>query len=246
MKKPFTLIELLVVIAIIAILAAMLLPALKSAKDMAKRSACISNMKQVTLALHNYASDNNTDLPKHYDTFNTFMGVPWNLDRFFPDYVTAKIANCPSLPEDPSYNNITFNIVSGDSSEFKPSGDPSNGYQCISVRRLGKYENTLDWSLSGADPSRRVLAGDMFYGWDGASSNNTWIYAMYGGKYSVAHEGRGSTSGYEDGHAEWGTNPLGRQWFSWTEWNSRLGCWGGGGPYWSYHWTGRPTIYVGK
>ena len=69
-RKGFTLIELLVVVAIIAILAAMLLPALSRARENARRAKCISNLKQITLACLMYVNDNGEYFPP-YDALVT-------------------------------------------------------------------------------------------------------------------------------------------------------------------------------
>ena len=67
-KIGFTLIELLVVIAIIALLIAMLLPAIKSARESARATICLSNLRQVYIAIAGYADDYDYAIPPNYDS----------------------------------------------------------------------------------------------------------------------------------------------------------------------------------
>ena len=96
MKRMFTLIELLVVIAIIAILAAMLLPALNKARDRAKAIGCVNNLKSIALISAGYTNEN--------DDYVIVAQPRWNGDcwirLFFEQYgMPDKATLCPSAED---------------------------------------------------------------------------------------------------------------------------------------------------
>ena len=96
MRRGFTLIELLVVIAIIAILAAILFPVFAKAREKARQSSCLSNVKQISLGMLQYIQDYDEKFP--YYGYGSYAADPW---IFWPHQLQPYIKNwqvylCPS------------------------------------------------------------------------------------------------------------------------------------------------------
>jgi len=107
-KRGFTLIELLVVIAIIAILAAILFPVFQKVRENARRTACLSNMKQIGLAFTQYQQDTDEFFPERYtktagaspqDTFSPVdhHQLSWK-DSIYPYIKSYAVFKCPDNP----------------------------------------------------------------------------------------------------------------------------------------------------
>ncbi len=103
----FTLIELLVVISIIGVLVSLLLPAVQSAREAARRAQCVNNMKQIGIALFNYENTIGVFPPGYIDYQNISTNTP-DLDMG-PGWGWAALS-LPLMDQQPLYNAINFNL----------------------------------------------------------------------------------------------------------------------------------------
>ena len=220
-KKGFTLIELLVVIAIIAILAAMLLPALAQAREKARAAKCISNLKQIGLAAFMYSGDNDDYAVYTYDDFGTCNeSYVCRLAKYITSNGTFQ---CPTDKQQTLFNafNMSDPYAAGNLGGAEPGTQPChvpsygiNYYYVTGGTNSGAIRtNWQPVKVTRVDsPAQRIYFGDSNNWVDGwkdciGGTNDPWSnsnQAYQGACNNLANiHNVGANICFFDGHVEW-------------------------------------------
>ncbi|MHB8996777.1 MAG: DUF1559 family PulG-like putative transporter [Armatimonadota bacterium] len=203
-RSGFTLIELLVVIAIIAILAAILFPVFAKAREKARQSSCLSNVKQMGLAFLQYAQDYDENLPCQGSNAAAYNYYPHRWYEVIQPYIkSTQILRCPSS------SSTAVNVGNYGAVEqvvgYLPSQTSRQGFTIGSYTCPAGAGNPRN--LSNVQfPSERVMVCDASEYTVGVS-----FWQIAPGYYYVdsRHNG-GANLCFVDGHAKWaaGTYPV--------------------------------------
>jgi prepilin-type N-terminal cleavage/methylation domain-containing protein/prepilin-type processing-associated H-X9-DG protein len=211
MRRGFTLIELLVVIAIIAILAAILFPVFAKAREKARQSSCLSNVKQLALGMMQYCQDYDERFPMcRYDNGRDNVPSPINgtnvtftwCENIYPYVKNAQVFVCPS---DATARPSTFGTVGTNRGHIWSYGRNYgyfNGDKAIvnNALTLGQFPQPAETIMLN-DTNSCNRSGPRLPNWpgNGTTSVDAGITATY---FSPRHN-EGANFGFFDGHCKW-------------------------------------------